>query len=150
MLCLYFQGGRTVGGMPVIEPLKFAKDQLRKERELYEEIAEKAKRNQSKYEMLPPDPDMKEKLYDGFTREGKGRYQYLRERSQMLPELRYSFPVTTSSRYGWKVGDEAQLNKPRFARSRVVNDTFYTRNGVPDLRSYNKRYAAAERGLAFS
>ena len=56
VICLHLQGGRTVGGMPVIEPLKFAKDQLRKERELYEQIAQKAKKNQSKYEMLPADP----------------------------------------------------------------------------------------------
>ena len=150
VICLHLQGGRTVGGMPVIEPLKFAKDQLRKERELYEQIAQKAKKNQSKYEMLPADPAVKDKLYDGFTREGKGRYQYLRERSEILPELRYTFPITSSAKYGWKIGEEAQLQKPRFARSRVVRDTFYTRNGVPDLRSYGQRYTTMEGGLTFS
>ena len=135
--------------MPVIQPLKFAKEQLRKEREIHGHIAEKARREQSKYEMLPPDPKMKDKLYDGFTREGKGRYQYLRERSQILPEYRYTFPVTSSAKYGWKIGEEVQLQKPRYARSRVVRDTFYTRNGVPGIDLYGQRYATMDRGLTF-
>ena len=135
--------------MPVIQPLKFAKEQLKKEREVHDHIVEKARKGQSKYEMLPPEPAMKTKLYDGFTREGKGRYQYLRERSEILPELRYTFPVTSSAKYGWKIGEEVKLQKPRYARSRVVRDTFYTRNGVPGIDSYGQRYATMDRGLTF-
>ncbi len=133
--------------MPVIQPLEFAKEQLRKERELYNQTVEKAKDSQSKYEMLPADPFTKCKLYDGFTREGKGRYQYLRERGQMSPEQRYTFPITSSAKYGWKIGEEAHLEKPRFARSRVLRETFYTRTGVPDLYSGGQRFT--ERGITF-
>ncbi len=95
------------------------------------------RRAHSKYEMLPADSDMKAKLYQGFTKEEKGRYQYLKERKEILPELKYTFPVTSSLRYGWKLGDEVVLQKPRYARSRVVRDTFYTRNNIPDLTTHS-------------
>ncbi len=147
VLTLIPQGGRTVGGMPVIQPLKFAKEQLRKEQEMHREIAERAKKNQSTFEMLPAGPRVKSKLYDGFSKEEKGRYQYLRERTELAPEERYTFPVTSSAKYGWKINEEAQLQKPRHARSKVLSETFYTRTGVPDLHSGG--YREMEGGLKF-
>lgn len=85
-------------------------------------------------EMRPPSASTKGKLYDGFTKEGKGRYQYLLSRNQKNPEEKYTFPLTSSFEYGWKLSDvinKKDIKKPANGRTRIVADTFYTRTGMP-------------------
>ncbi|KAL4226592.1 hypothetical protein ACF0H5_014576 [Mactra antiquata] len=87
-------------------------------------------------EMRPVTPHTKEKLYDGFTKEGKGRYQYLLERYERNPEEKFSFPLLSSWEYGWRLGDvikKADIKKPPYGRTRIVADTFYTRTGIPGI-----------------
>ena len=85
------------------------------------------------------DDETKSLLYDGFTKEGKGRYQYLRRRYQTaIPEEKYQFPLLSSWEYGWRLGDvinKDEIKKPDHGRTRIVNDTFYSRCGVPSMRS---------------
>jgi len=84
-------------------------------------------------EMRPPSAGTKARLYDGFTKEGKGRYQYLRSRAQTIPEKKFDFPILSSWDYGWRLDDVIQkedIKKPANGRTRIVNDTFYTRNGI--------------------
>lgn len=84
-------------------------------------------------EMIPPSPHVKDTLYDGFTKEGKGRYQYLRSRCTTIPELKYHYPLCSSWEYGWRLDDvipKESIKKPPHGRTRIVEDTFYTRNGV--------------------
>ena len=84
-------------------------------------------------EMRPPSPKTKDSLFDGFTKEGKGRYQYLCKRYDTIPENKYAFPLLSSWEYGWRLGDvvkKEDIQKPMHGRTRIVNDTFYTRNGV--------------------
>lgn len=85
----------------------------------------------------PPVPGVRSRLYDGFTKEGKGRYQYLQSRYQDIPENKYRFPVLSSWEYGWRLNDVIQsedIHKPAYGRTRIVADTFYTRTGIPALR----------------
>lgn len=87
-------------------------------------------------EMRPPSPKTRESLFDGFTKEGKGRYQYLRSRYDTIPEKKFTFPMISSWEYGWRLGDvikKEDIKKPTYGRTRIVEDTFYTRNGIPQL-----------------
>lgn len=87
-------------------------------------------------DMIPVENKVRNKLYDGFTKEGKGRYQYLTERYQNIPETKYSFPLLSSWEYGWRLGDvtkKEDIKKPAAGRTRIVSDTFYTRTGIPGL-----------------
>ena len=88
-------------------------------------------------EMRPVTSLTRGKLYDGFTKEGKGRYQYLLDRYQNIPEDKYSFPLCSSWEYGWRLGDvikQEDIKKPAHGRTKIVADTFYTRTGIPAMR----------------
>ncbi|XP_013408874.1 uncharacterized protein LOC106172628 [Lingula anatina] len=91
-------------------------------------------------EMRPVSPKTRELLYQGFTKEGRGRYQYLNQRyHQAIPEKKYSYPLLSSWEYGWRLEDvikKEEIKKPQFGRTRIVADTFYTRTGIPTLSSY--------------
>jgi len=85
-------------------------------------------------EMRPPSPSTKARLYDGFTKEGKGRHQYLLCRNKQSPENKFPFPVLSSWEYGWRLEDvikKEDIKKPPYGRTRIVADTFYTRTGIP-------------------
>ena len=87
-------------------------------------------------EMRPSSPKTRELLYDGFTKEGRGRYLYLQQRYRKVPEAKYEYPLTSSLEYGWKLGDvikKEDIKKPAFGRTRIVADTFYTRTGIPAI-----------------
>jgi len=89
---------------------------------------------------LPPVPlrDMNQvdwetrgKIYDGSSREGKGRCSYLKARCELNPEEKYNFPVLSSWEYGWRLGEVVkveEMKNPEFGRSRIVADTFYRSN----------------------
>ena len=83
--------------------------------------------------MREVEPEEREELYEGFTREEKGRYAYLNTRKRTIPEVKYTRPICSSWVYGWKLDDSIKATKPTHARTKIVRDTFYTTNGVPDL-----------------
>jgi hypothetical protein len=82
-------------------------------------------------DMVKVDPTIEHLLYDGFSKEQKGRYQYLKARKQDGPEQKYEYPLLTSYDYGWKL-DETGLKyqTPKNGRSKIVEDSFYRRNGI--------------------
>jgi hypothetical protein len=82
-----------------------------------------------------PDASTVDALYRGLSHDGRGRADYLRRRChQAPPEQRYRDPIVSSFEYGWRFGDVlAEPRKPTFARSRLVGDTFYARNGIETL-----------------
>ncbi|PAA65274.1 hypothetical protein BOX15_Mlig029066g1 [Macrostomum lignano] len=89
-------------------------------------------------EMRPISPRTRGLLYQGFSREGRGRGLYLKERAAKAPEDKYQFPIVSSWEYGWKLGEVikvADIKKPPFGRTRLINDTFYTRTGIPDRQT---------------
>ncbi|BFZ08797.1 hypothetical protein BsWGS_11836 [Bradybaena similaris] len=84
-------------------------------------------------EMRPVSSEVRKTLYDGFTKEGKGRHVYLHHRYQKDPEEKFTFPTCSSWEYGWRLGDvikKEDIKKPTFGRYRIVENTFYTRNGL--------------------
>lgn len=134
------QGGPLVNGLPSINPTSFGRKMLREERARLAEIAEEAKKFETTEEMRPPPAAVKEALYEGFTKEEKGRYRYLNSRKETIPETKYHFPITSSWVYGWKLDDEFKLHRPEHARTRLIQDSFFTRNNVPTLQDPTEGY----------
>jgi hypothetical protein len=88
-------------------------------------------RSKTVVEMRPVSPSVRKLLYRGFTKEGKGRYQYLQARTAKKPEEKYKFPLTSSWDYGWHLDDVVKdFHAPLYGRSRIVRDTFFRRNGI--------------------
>uniref|UniRef100_A0A8C8RWA0 Sperm microtubule inner protein 1 C-terminal domain-containing protein n=1 Tax=Pelusios castaneus TaxID=367368 RepID=A0A8C8RWA0_9SAUR len=56
--------------------------------------------------MRPPTPKTQHLLYQGISREGKGRHLYLQERQLKSPEEKFHYPVLSSWEYGWRLGKE--------------------------------------------
>ena len=75
--------------------------------------------------------DTKKLLFDGFTKEEKGRYQYLLARKQIPPENKFEFPITSSWELGWRQKESiSEFAAPTHGRNKIVRDTFYRKNGV--------------------
>ncbi|XP_032892505.1 protein ATP6V1FNB [Amblyraja radiata] len=82
-------------------------------------------------EMRGVSPQIRGLLYDGFSKEQRGRHQYLRKRAATLPEDKYYYPVLSSWTYGWRQGDVVgELQLPAHGRLRIINNTFFRRNGI--------------------
>ncbi|KAI5093367.1 hypothetical protein C0J45_16505, partial [Silurus meridionalis] len=81
--------------------------------------------------MKPVSPKTRETLYNGLSKEGKGRSQYLKRRVEKMPEERFEYPLLSSWEYGWRLGDYVHDYKsPVNGRSAVIRSTFYARNGI--------------------
>jgi len=87
--------------------------------------------------MYPVTPEsVKRDLYVGVSADDGGRALYLKERNRLAPEDKYRKSITTNLGYGWRLGDFikiSQLKNPEHVRRRVIDETFYSRNGVPGL-----------------
>ncbi|XP_067915845.1 protein SPMIP1-like [Heterodontus francisci] len=57
-------------------------------------------------DMRPVTPEVHALLYDGFSKEEKGRYQYLKARTKKGPNEKYEYAITTSWDYGWNLGEK--------------------------------------------
>ncbi|CAF0802567.1 unnamed protein product [Didymodactylos carnosus] len=87
-------------------------------------------------EMHPVSKDLKQVLFDGFSKEEKGRYKYLNIRKQEQPEQKFQYPITSTMEYGWKLNDSGQkFRAPMHARGKIVEESFYRRNGVFEFKS---------------
>ncbi|KAK6318668.1 hypothetical protein J4Q44_G00098790 [Coregonus suidteri] len=85
-------------------------------------------------------PQTKDSLYQGFSKEGKGRSLYLHTRTQKGPEEKFDYPLLSSWDYGWRLGDyERDYRSPANGRSGVVSNTFYARNGIFNFPSETDR-----------
>ena len=127
------QGKVPVFGLPKINPMEYARKVKQEEEEELKRLREEARMTNMKEEMFPPNPQVKEKLYDGFTKEEKGRYQYMKSRNVIIPEKKYTYPILSSWDYGWKLDQPSSADRSRFSRTRIVKDSFYTRNKVATL-----------------
>lgn len=82
-------------------------------------------------DMRKPNEDVTKLLYDGFTKEEKGRYQYMKARKAENPEDKYDYPMLTSFDYGWRLNEvQTAYKTPANGRTKIVEDTFHSRNGV--------------------
>uniref|UniRef100_A0A3Q1F8X7 Si:ch211-193l2.10 n=1 Tax=Acanthochromis polyacanthus TaxID=80966 RepID=A0A3Q1F8X7_9TELE len=81
--------------------------------------------------MRPVSPQTRRALFSDSSHHGKGRHLYLQKRGHIRPEEKFEFPLLSSWEYGWRLGDYTlDYRTPSCARSSVVKDTFYARNGV--------------------
>ncbi|XP_068449914.1 protein SPMIP1 [Clinocottus analis] len=81
--------------------------------------------------MRPVSPQTRRALYHDSSHHGKGRSLYLQKRGHMRPEEKFDFPLLSSWEYGWRLGDYTlDYRTPSRAKSSVVKNTFYARNGV--------------------
>ncbi|KAE8298890.1 hypothetical protein D5F01_LYC03399 [Larimichthys crocea] len=81
--------------------------------------------------MRPVSPQTRHALYQDSSHHGKGRSLYLQRRGQIRPEEKFDFPLLSSWEYGWRLGDYTlDYRTPSRAKSSVVKNTFYARNGV--------------------
>jgi len=126
----------AAAGLPKFNPFEFAVRQKEEEDEAMREIIEQARARKETEEMRPVDDKSKELLFDGFSREGRGRARYLRERHEHGPDVKFTYPVASSWEYGWKINEEMEsYGRPQHARTSTIKDTFYTRNGISSIPS---------------
>ncbi|XP_026205402.1 uncharacterized protein LOC113155101 isoform X2 [Anabas testudineus] len=86
--------------------------------------------------MRPVSPQTRQALYWDSSHHGRGRGLYLQRRGQIRPEEKFDFPLLSSWEYGWRLGDYTlDYRTPSRARSSVVKNTFYARNGVFNIPS---------------
>ncbi|CAI9730613.1 Hypothetical predicted protein [Octopus vulgaris] len=84
--------------------------------------------------MLPIDKATKDLLYDGVSRDGKGRANYLKQRYVENPEDKFIFPPTSAMEYGWNIAELSKsfnINKSLHGHRCILRDTFYRKNGIP-------------------
>ncbi|GAB1609715.1 protein ATP6V1FNB-like [Argonauta hians] len=137
-----------LSGKPTQKPQ--ASDNLRKKLlaegdATFKKVPVKLKRKEAKIQMEEPvdlspielmrpiDQDTKDLLYDGISRDGKGRVKYLKQRYLEDPENKFSFPVTSGMEYGWNIGELVKnfnIGKSIHGRRCILRDTFYRRNGI--------------------
>eukprot|EP00761_Pharyngomonas_kirbyi_P005361 gb/GECH01005366.1/.p1 GENE.gb/GECH01005366.1/~~gb/GECH01005366.1/.p1 ORF type:complete len:130 (+),score=30.03 gb/GECH01005366.1/:1-390(+) len=71
----------------------------------------------------------RELLYEGLSREGKGRAAYLRHQHEKPPQKRYSRPKTSNQEIGW-YDDPSCITLPNYGHRNIVRNTFYRSTGV--------------------
>ncbi|KAM5172348.1 protein SPMIP1-like [Mantella aurantiaca] len=81
--------------------------------------------------MRPASPGTLSLLYSGTSNEQQGRYRYMNARNQLKPEDKYTQPLLSSWEYGWQMGDVTGSDGGRYRRCRIVSDTFFSKNGIP-------------------
>merc|ERR1711885_111671 len=79
--------------------------------------------------MHPIGGDVRNRLYNGITKEGLGRANYLKKRRERSPDDKYTFQLCSSWDYGWEM-PKGTFNAPKNGRTRIVRDTFYKRYGI--------------------
>ncbi|TSM44170.1 hypothetical protein Baya_7696 [Bagarius yarrelli] len=86
--------------------------------------------------MRPVSPQSRQTLYNGLSKEGKGRSQYLKTRIQKMPEERFEYPLLSSWVYGWRLAEYGhEYKSPVNGRSAIIRSTFYARNGIFNVPS---------------
>ena len=82
--------------------------------------------------MLPVEKDVRGRLYNGITREGLGRCDYLKKRLEKSPDNKYTYQQCSNWEVGWGMPkqDPKTFSSPKHGRTRIVRDTFYKRYGI--------------------
>eukprot|EP00756_Hemistasia_phaeocysticola_P000352 Hpha_TRINITY_DN10241_c0_g1::TRINITY_DN10241_c0_g1_i1::g.35158::m.35158 len=79
------------------------------------------------------DPAIRDKLYDGVSKDGNGRAAYLRERQKEWPQKKSTGPLTSSQAIGWRCTELPPLRNPslpNYGRKPVIKNGFYRKGGV--------------------
>ncbi|CAH8536063.1 unnamed protein product [Schistosoma mattheei] len=85
-------------------------------------------------DMFKPSSEVLKLLYEGISKEGKGRNRYLHDRYKLNLEDKFQFPILSSMEYGWGHADlisKSTAQSRKFGRQCVIEDSFYRRTGIP-------------------
>jgi len=94
------------------------------------EIVERVKSREAERRELAASAPERGLLYDGVSKDGKGRIAYLKARRLLPPQERFGTTVTASHETGWRC---LELPPPRpdgipsFGRKPVIKNGFYRR-----------------------
>ncbi|KAF7236441.1 hypothetical protein EG68_11063 [Paragonimus skrjabini miyazakii] len=122
---------------PISSPTTDLMDSVKKEQVTITPLISEETDSKVPMDMCPAEPKVVHLLYDGISKEGKGRANYLKERNKTDVEDKYLYPVLSSMEYGWsqgrliKEGAAAAQNNKRHGRVRIIEESFYRRNGIP-------------------
>jgi hypothetical protein len=108
---------------------KYGRDRLAKERTmLLQSLTNKVEqeRERAKREQASPERQL---LFDGVSKEGKGRNAYLNARRSHSPQQKSNRPLTSSQEVGW-LCDKHRSEVSQHGRRAIVADTFYRAHGV--------------------
>ena len=95
---------------------KYGKDLIAEERTRMIQTLQREKEKQEAMNTLRSDP-VRQLLYDGVSKEGKGRLAYLTEQRKKSPVKRYQRPKTSAQEVGWLVDPDNEYSK------QFANDT---------------------------
>jgi len=81
-----------------------------------------------------PHPEETALLFEGTSRQGLGRAQYLRLQARKSPKDRFHAPMTSAQVCGWDA-DSARFAASPHSKKQVIENTFYRKQGAfnPDL-----------------
>lgn len=89
---------------------KYGREEAARERKKLIQTLEREAERKKNSETLRDDP-IRKLLYDGVSKEGKGRAAYLKEQRKQSPVKRYQRPVTSSHEIGWLLDPENEYSK---------------------------------------
>lgn len=89
---------------------KYGREEASRERKKLIQTLEREVIRQKNLETLRDDP-IRKLLYDGVSKEGKGRAAYLKEQRKKSPVKRYQRPVTSSHEIGWLLDPDNEYSK---------------------------------------
>ena len=145
------EGGIVRPNEEIVAAAKLKDKQFYKQRHdrMYDDaILARAKASKMARETLLPDmrpasPRTRRKLYHGLSHEEHGRYEYLKARQQKDPDEKFRHPVTSNYDVGWRVLENvppSELKFSKYALTRLVEETFYTRNYISSLCLHKNLY----------
>ena len=80
-------------------------------------------------DMHPITKAEKETLFDGFSKDEKGRSKYLKMRKKFDPEEKYRYPQLSSWEYGWNFKHITTPGKLRYNERDETGHSTSTSNG---------------------
>ena len=57
-------------------------------------------------------------------------FRYLSARQKLGPETKFSYPLTYSMEYGWKISERIETKRSEFARKFIIKNSFFRPAGV--------------------
>ena len=118
---------------------KYGREQAKEERQMIIQTLQREKERQERMKAMLQDP-VRKMLYDGVSKEGKGRLAYLSEQRKKSPVKKYHRPMTSSQEVGWLLDSENEYSKKyhtetakystQHGRKAVIRDTFLRKGGV--------------------
>jgi hypothetical protein len=108
---------------------KYGRDKVAQDRQmLLESLTAKVEQERERQKREAASPERK-LLYEGVSKEGKGRMAYLMSRRSQSPKQKSQRPLTSSQEVGW-LSENHRSEVSVHGRRAIVADTFYRSHGI--------------------